>query len=146
MRMGFIAILGVLSSYSPPACQKPNEDFMGEDAGGSGSAEDTSDDGVSTSTGSTSADATTTDASASATASGDTSGETTTDPTSGEASTGGTSGSETTGSDDGPCPAPEELCGDTCVDTTSDIDNCGMCGFKCHPVMEVCQGSRCVPA
>jgi len=29
------------------------------------------------------------------------------------------------------CPAPEELCGSTCIDVTTDDANCGMCGNAC---------------
>ena len=45
--------------------------------------------------------------------------------------------------DDGgvPCPTGERLCAGTCVDTSSDHDNCGGCGNNCGD--GTCSGGRC---
>jgi hypothetical protein len=143
MRLGLIAVSGLLLSFSLAACQKPNEDFMGNDGE---SSPDTNDDTNDDTTSASNDDATTNDSVASTTPSSDTSAtdEGTTDAS---ASTGDTVESSTGASDDaGPCPAPEEeLCGGSCIDVTSDHDNCGMCGHKCHPVMQTCEDSSCVP-
>lgn len=145
MRLGFIALVGVLTSFSPPPCQKTNSEFMREDAGGTDSASETGID-ESTSTG------TSTSATATASAGTTTAPESTTTMESGgagttsdgeETSMSETAASESTGG--GVCPAPEELCGGVCTDTTSNPDHCGMCNLKCHPAMETCENSTCVP-
>jgi hypothetical protein len=133
MRIGLFAIAIVLGSFSPPPCQKTNPAFEGEDAGGSESGHD----GSSTSGNATS------DASSgmSETTVTDASGTMTDDGADGET----TESAEST--TEGPCPDPgHELCSGTCVDTTTNRDHCGMCGYKCHPVMQNCENSVCVPA
>lgn len=40
------------------------------------------------------------------------------------------------------CPASKHLCGGTCVATTKDKNNCGMCGTKCT-VSQVCTAGTC---
>jgi hypothetical protein len=139
MRIGFVALAVMV--FSPPPCQKDNEDFLYDDAGATESGADTS------GTPSTTLDDATASDTTSAEASSDDGVEETATGTGSEGETGETSSAtESTGSsDDGPCPAPEELCGNTCVDTTSDHNNCGMCGNSCHPVHENCENSQCVP-
>ena len=41
------------------------------------------------------------------------------------------------------CPCGEVVCGDACVDTTSDATSCGGCGHACA-VGEACAASACV--
>jgi hypothetical protein len=42
-----------------------------------------------------------------------------------------------------PCPPPnKKICGDSCVDTTVDAKNCGICGVACKGA-EQCVASRC---
>jgi hypothetical protein len=146
MRITFIAALGVFASFSPPPCQKHNEDFLGgEEVGASESSADDV-----TSSGSEPTEGTSAGAEESA---GETSAESST--STGDSLDGGTDvettvvdtgAAESTGaSDDGPCGAGEALCGGRCIDVTGDDDNCGMCDHKCHPVMQTCEASRCVP-
>ena len=140
MRIGCIAIVGLLSAFSPPPCQKVNADFMRDDAGGTDSGADA---GMSTEE--TAGPAATGEAST--TIEMPTGGAVET--TASDDDTGGGESSETSQgtTQDGPCPQPgEELCGGVCVDTTSDRDHCGMCGMKCHPVQQVCEDSLCVPS
>jgi hypothetical protein len=56
----------------------------------------------------------------------------------GASSSGGTDGGGTTG-----CAPGTSACGTTCVDTTSDPKNCGMCGTTCAVV---CQAGTCKDA
>lgn len=46
---------------------------------------------------------------------------------------------------DGSCPAGQTRCGDTCVDPTSNNDNCRTCGFFCASGLK-CVNSVCVDA
>jgi hypothetical protein len=47
------------------------------------------------------------------------------------------------------CPPGQTLCGNTCVDETSDVHNCGACGNDCttkqNVVSATCVGAACVP-
>jgi hypothetical protein len=42
-----------------------------------------------------------------------------------------------------PCPNPLEVCDGVCVDTNSDVDHCGACGFTCT-LGRVCVAGACV--
>jgi len=42
------------------------------------------------------------------------------------------------------CTSPKRLCGNNCVDTQTDINNCGSCDNPCDPINEKCQGGFCV--
>ena len=47
---------------------------------------------------------------------------------------------------DSRCPARQTLCGDTCVDTSSDMSNCGSCGTACMApahAMPTCMSGAC---
>jgi hypothetical protein len=51
------------------------------------------------------------------------------------------------GPDGNPCPSGRTLCGGACVDTTSEVANCGTCGMTCSiaaPSTVVCALGRCV--
>jgi hypothetical protein len=41
------------------------------------------------------------------------------------------------------CPTSKSLCGTTCVDTSSDMMNCGTCGATCQAGAETCQAGEC---
>lgn len=43
------------------------------------------------------------------------------------------------------CQGMKTNCTGTCVDTTSDINNCGMCGTACDPSLEACSAGKCCP-
>ncbi|HEY3807309.1 MAG TPA: hypothetical protein VGL61_32130 [Kofleriaceae bacterium] len=42
------------------------------------------------------------------------------------------------------CTATEQLCGSSCVDTATDMMNCGACGATCEAGLETCQAGECV--
>ncbi len=45
------------------------------------------------------------------------------------------------------CPSGLTLCGNTCVDTQNDVNNCGNCGVICPPIPNMtasCQNGQCV--
>ena len=44
-----------------------------------------------------------------------------------------------------PCPGGKKACGGACVDTSSDVNNCGGCGNRCKPGV-VCQRGKCAPS
>ncbi len=67
----------------------------------------------------------------------------TTPSTGGSPGTGGNSGTGGgTGGTGISCNSPQQLCGSTCVDTSSDSSNCGVCGNACSGG-QTCQGSAC---
>jgi hypothetical protein len=41
------------------------------------------------------------------------------------------------------CPMGKTNCSDACVDTQTDMDNCGMCGNPCDPMLETCSSGLC---
>jgi hypothetical protein len=43
------------------------------------------------------------------------------------------------------CSGGLTACGGGCVDTGSDVNNCGGCGNACGPVASVCEGGDCKP-
>jgi hypothetical protein len=51
-------------------------------------------------------------------------------------------GSRSPGSES--CPGAQDLCGATCIDTTSDPANCGGCGKACGQGAPFCSGGSCV--
>jgi len=53
-------------------------------------------------------------------------------------------GSNIGGSGTGGCPALLTLCGDDCVDTLTDPDNCGSCGYDCE--LSDCELGTCILA
>ncbi len=44
------------------------------------------------------------------------------------------------------CSIWQVQCGDHCVDTTTNPNNCGRCGVRCDPASELCQGGVCAKA
>lgn len=69
------------------------------------------------------------------------------DDTSTSDATDTTADSEDTGSDANSCTAPEERCGNTCVNTQTDPDHCGDCNQACAPPpnaeVQACVGGDC---
>ncbi len=132
-----------------------------DDGGGTTPTDD--DDGGSSTSGSTTATTqttlTTAGSSSSSTGSAesgtDTSADTTVGTTMGETETDGTT-TDTTGEPTGSsssgggssstgglmCEAPEEPCGEVCIDTTTSLENCGMCERACVGE-ETCVDSLC---
>lgn len=43
------------------------------------------------------------------------------------------------------CPMGKTECGGACIDTKTDIDNCGKCGNACDPQKEQCTDGMCCP-
>ncbi len=43
------------------------------------------------------------------------------------------------------CPMMKSVCTNTCVDTMTDINNCGMCNTACDPALEACAMGKCCP-
>src|SRR5450755_364182 len=63
-------------------------------------------------------------------------------PSGGTTGTGGTPGGGTGGIVGPTCSGTQTPCGTNCVDTSSDTDNCGVCGNACTGG-QTCQDSQC---
>jgi hypothetical protein len=132
MRVLTWTLLGL--AVAMPACKQDNPAF--------------DEPGLSTSSGSeTTAGAASTEAPGTVTGSstGDSDGTGSASTTSSDTTASTTSSSSSSGgSDTGGCAAPLVMCGDQCVDTSSDRDHCGACDEAC-PGNQVCVRSDCRP-